>query len=58
MMNLFAPLSVMVSCGAFQIEALRSEFCCKENPVEGDGQDTTTVLVCVKRMVSSGAPGV
>ena len=27
-------------------------------PVEGDGQDTATVFVVVRRMLNSGAPGV
>ena len=57
-MNLFVPLSVMFSAGAFQTEVFRFEFCCKENPLEGDGQETGTVLVCVRQIVSNGAPGV
>jgi hypothetical protein len=58
MMNLFVPLSEVFSAGAFQLAVFRSAFCCKENPVEGVGQETTTVFVCVKRMVSNGASGV
>ena len=33
-------------------------FCCRFHPVEGDGQETVTVLVVVRKMVSNGAPGV
>ncbi len=33
-------------------------FCCKVQPVEGDGQVTATVFVAVRVMESSGAPGV
>ena len=33
-------------------------FCCSVKPVEGDGQETATVFVVVRAMVSSGEPGV
>ena len=33
-------------------------FCCRFHPVEGDGQETTTVLVAVRKMESNGAPDV
>ena len=32
-------------------------FCCNVQPVEGDGQETATVFVVVRVMVSVGAPG-
>ena len=33
-------------------------FCCRFQPVEGEGQETATVLVVVRKMESNGAPGV
>ena len=33
-------------------------FCCSVQPVEGDGQETATVLVVVSKMESSRATGV
>ena len=58
MMNVFVPLSVMFSDDAPQLGAFTLEACCKVNPLEGDGQETTTVFVCVRRIVNAGAPGV
>ena len=54
MMNFSAPLSLIVSAGADQLVVLRSEFCCKLQPVEGEGQLTTAVLVVVSEMESFG----
>ena len=46
-------------CGAaLQFGVIRLELCCKEKPVEGDGQEMTTVFVAVKRIASNGAPGI
>ena len=58
MMSLFVPLSVTVSHGAAQLEVFKFPFCCNAKPVEGDGQETITIFVCVRRIVSNGAPGV
>src|SRR5208283_3699015 len=58
MMNLFAPSLLMVSAGVAQLAVLRSVFSCKFQPVEGKGHCTTTVLVMVGKILSSGAPGV
>ena len=33
-------------------------FCCRFQPVEGDGQETATVLVVVWKTDNQGAPGV
>jgi hypothetical protein len=33
-------------------------FCCRFQPVEGEGQKTATVFVVVWAMESNGAPGV
>ena len=58
MMNLFVPSSFTV-CGApTQLDVLRSPFSCSVKPVEGDGHETTAVLVVVRRIVKKGAPGV
>ena len=55
-MNLFVPLSVGV--GALtQLVGLKPLFCCKANPVEGDGQETSTVFVAVNAMLSRGGAG-
>ncbi len=37
---------------------VKSEFCCRLQPVEGEGQETIAVLVEVSVIVSKGAPGV
>ena len=39
MMNLFVPLSVMVSDGVTQLVVFKLVFCCNANPVEGDGHE-------------------
>ena len=55
-MNLFVPLSV--GAGALtQLVVLKSLFCCKANPVEGDGQETSTVFVAVNSMLKHGGAG-
>jgi len=41
-MLLFVPLSEM-SLLVGQLAAVKSEFCCNVQPVEGDGQDTLMV---------------
>ena len=55
---LVVPLSFGVWPTSVQFAVPKLEFCCKLNPVEGDGQETIAVLVCVSVTVSSGAPGV
>ena len=37
-------------------EAMPLVFCCKVKSVAGEGQDTTTVFVAVRVMVSNGTP--
>ena len=58
MMNLFVPLSWTGSDGAIQTAEVRVAACCSEKPEVLDGQETKAVFVCVRRMVSNGAPGV
>src|SRR6185295_16649871 len=58
MMSFVVPLSATVSEGDAQFAVARFVFCCRSNPVEGEGQETTTVFVVVRVMVSNGAPGV
>ena len=56
-MLLFVPLSEMVQPLVAQLPVPTLAFCCKVQPVEGDGQETLTLLPeCV--MVRSGAPSV
>src|SRR5216684_1623790 len=57
-MKLTVPLLLTVSAGATQLVVLKSVFCCRLKPVEGAGQETTAVLVEVRKIFSSGAPGV
>ena len=57
-MNLFVPLSVTVCGAVVQFVVLRLVFCCNVKPVEGDGQETSAVLVSVSLIVNKGAPGV
>src|SRR6266581_496040 len=55
---LIVPLSLMVPTKADQPAALFTLlFCCSTNPVEGEGQETIT-LVPDRVMVRLGAPGV
>jgi len=56
-MNLLVPSSVMLSGGVTQFVVVRLVFCCKVQPVDGDGQETHTVLVVVSAMARAGAPG-
>jgi hypothetical protein len=49
---------VQVSEGVTQLVVLRLVFCCKLQPAEGEGQETTTVLVVVAKIFNIGAPGV
>jgi hypothetical protein len=53
-MNLLGPLWVMLSAATTQFVVLRSEFCCGLRPVEGEGQETSAVLVAAKML--SGLP--
>ena len=57
-MLLVVPLSVGVWRVADQFAVPKFEFCCKVNPVDEEGQETTTALVGVKVIVKGGAPGV
>ena len=54
--------SLPTTDGTFVIAAQLGEpiagFCCRENPSEGAGQATTTVLVAVRTTRSNGEPGV
>lgn len=54
MMYLMVPLSVGAG-DATQVAVARLVFCCRFQPVEGDGQDTIAVFVVVSKMVSAGA---
>src|SRR5438552_2039541 len=56
MMNLIVPLSVAAPAEV-QFVVLRSWFCCNVKPVEGEGQETTTMFVVVRAMVTGGLPG-
>src|SRR6266545_7948107 len=57
MMNLSVPSSATACGAAAQLAGLRSLFCCRTKPSDGDGQRITAALVEVSRMVSSGASG-
>lgn len=57
MMYLMTPFSTGAG-DATQFVVARSVFCCRAQPVEGDGRDTIAVFVVVMEMVSAGAPGV
>ena len=57
MMYLMMPLSTGAG-PATQLAGLRSLFCWRLHPVEGEGQETIVVLVVVSVMVKSGAPGI
>ena len=57
-MNFVVPVSLTVSDGVVQSPPLTVVFCCKRHPVEGEGQETTTPFVEVRKMVKAGAPGV
>src|SRR5712671_5195627 len=57
-MNLFVPLSLTVSGAPTQFAVLRLVFCCNAKPVEGDGHETSAVLVGVSLIVNGGAAGV
>ena len=57
-MNLLVPSSVMPSGGAVQFVVVRSALSCRFHPVAAEGQDTTAVLVVVRKILNSGAPGV
>ena len=45
MMYLMVPLSVTVSVAGDQFEVARLVLNCRVNPVEGDGQEMSAVLV-------------
>jgi len=57
-MNFIEPLSCMVSDGVAQLDVRKSTFCWRPNPVEGDGQETMSVLVDVRVILNRGAPSV
>ena len=54
MMDLFVPSLAIVSRGTSQLVPAAFVFCCRFQPVEGDGQRTTTVLVGVPKISSEG----
>lgn len=54
-MNLLVPSSVTIWGGATQFIVARLVFCCRFQPVEGNGQVTSTVFVGVKLTASTGA---
>ena len=56
--NRLTPLSFTGSSGVTQLVGFSPSFCCNPNPVEGDGQATTTVFVGVTRTVKRGTPDV
>ena len=59
MMYLIVPLSVGVVSTLLQFTVPTPfVFCCKLNPVEGDGQETRAVFVAVSKMLNKGEPGV
>ena len=58
MMNLVVPSLMIISAGATQLVVFKSAFCSSLRPAEAAGQETTTVLLEVRKMLSSGAPGV
>ena len=54
----FVPLSTGVWGTVVQLVVVRFAFCCKTNPVEGEGHEMSTLLVGVREIESNGAPGV
>ena len=56
-MNVFVPLSAMVSAVAVQLVVVKSRFCCKANPDADEGHEIMTVLVAVRKTASTGAGG-
>src|SRR3954447_1802529 len=59
MMNLFVPSSVNVSKTLPQLGlSMPFVFCWIANPLEGDGHETTAVLLAVRAMDNNGAPAV
>jgi hypothetical protein len=50
------PSSAGVTPTGIQFVVARSVFCCKVKPGEAEGQDTATVFVVVRVMVSNGTP--
>jgi len=59
MMYLILPLSAGTVGTMLQLVApMPLVFCCRMNPVEGDGHETIAVFVLVSVMASKGAPGV
>ena len=58
-MYLIAPSSIGVVSTLLQFTVPTPfVFCCKLNPVEGDGQETKAVFVAVSMMLKKGRPGV
>ena len=56
---IYLIVSLSVGAGdAPQLAVVKSVFCCRFQPVEGDGQEIIAVLVVVIVMVSVGVPGV
>jgi hypothetical protein len=54
---LVVPLSAGVVTTLLQFkEAMPLVFCCKVKAPAGEGQDTATVFVVVRAMVSNGSP--
>ena len=54
---LVVPLSAGVVTTLLQFnEAMPLVFCCNVKPSAGEGQDTATVFVAVRMMVSNGTP--
>jgi hypothetical protein len=54
MMKRFVPLLLTFSVGATQFVPVRLVLCCRFHPVEGEGQETMTVLVTVEKTLSRG----
>ena len=56
-MNLVVPLSFTVSLGVAHVPPDGIVFCCNRQPVEGEGHETTAVLVVVRKIFNVGAFG-
>jgi len=55
MINFSVPLSLTVSAGVLHAGMERFRFCCNFQPIEGEGQATTAVLVVVRKIRNVGA---
>jgi len=56
MMNLFVPLSVTGSAGVTQFNGFKPVFCCKANPVKGDGQEPITFNLIILSLAAGYWP--